>query len=109
MFFVSLYASLRGIFGVKANFIVTPKESENVTFGEALAHNWREITFAVALVGVAVATTRSPLPVILIAVPSVLSVYLTLMTSTRAFRRPQREELSHIISWDELVSEQLAA
>lgn len=105
MFFVSLYASIRGMLGVKATFVVTPKESERVNLGSAILHNWREICFAAALVTIATLTTRSPLPVVMIAAPSVLSVYLTLMTATK-LRRPARNKSESItlVSWDELIN-----
>ncbi len=104
MFFVSLHASIRGMLGVKAVFIITPKETQSVHLGTAIAHNRREIAFAAVLVAIAIATTHSPLPVIMIAVPSFLSIYLTLMTATR--KPIARHNLGAVtfVTWEELVS-----
>ena len=99
MFFVSLYASLRGILGAKAVFLVTPKESESVSFWSAVGHNRRELIFATTLLTISAWTTHSPLPVLMIVIPSILSVHLTLMTSEK------KPRTANIVSWDALMSE----
>lgn len=94
MFFISLLASTKSIFGAKAIFHVTPKTTSRITLGEALKANYREILFGISLVVIAMATTRSILPVLLIAVPSFLCVYLTtLSNSTTKQRRRKRNNL----------------
>jgi cellulose synthase/poly-beta-1,6-N-acetylglucosamine synthase-like glycosyltransferase len=105
MFFVSLYASLRGMLGVKATFVVTPKETERVGLLSAVRHNHRELAFAAAILAVATFTTGTPLPVLLIALPSILSIYLTLLTAPRSrrARHVQRGRLP-LVTFEELVA-----
>lgn len=81
MFFISLYTSTLSILGAKATFIVTPKTGSQVTIAQAIRENYRELVFAASLLAVSMALDKSVLPVILIAVPSVLSVYLTQMSN----------------------------
>jgi hypothetical protein len=104
MFFVSLYASLRGMLGVKATFVVTPKETERVGLLSAVRHNQRELAFAAAILAVATITTGTPLPVLLIALPGILSVYLTLLTARRTGRgRHAARARFPMVTFEELV------
>lgn len=81
MFFISLLASTKSILGAKAIFHVTPKTSSDVAFFEAIFINWRELVFGASLIAIAMVTVGNILPVILIAVPSILSVYLTMLSN----------------------------
>jgi hypothetical protein len=78
MFFVGLRASLKSMFG-KAVFHITPKTSEKVSRRFAVAANGIEILMGLVLAGLSFLFTSSVLPVVLIVVPAMLSVYLTRM------------------------------
>ena len=94
MFFISLYTSALSILGAKAKFIVTPKTGGHVSLGHALIENYREITFAAVLLVVSADLDRSVLPVLLIAIPSFLSVYLARMSNkARGSRRSALPQL----------------
>jgi len=104
MFFISLYASLRGMLGVKATFVVTPKESERVGLLAAVGHSRRELVFAAALLALATLTTGTPLPVLLIALPSILSIYLTLLAAPRPVGRRPAHRRFPLVSLEELLA-----
>ena len=108
MFFVSLYASFRGLLGAKAVFIVTPREAEKVRLREAITMNYRELGFATILIGVATLTTGSPLAVGMIALPSILSVYLTMMTAERKTRpvyAGRHKKATRLVGWEEFLEQ----
>lgn len=81
MLWVSLYASLRGMFGIKAIFIVTPKKSKNINLKEAFFYNKAEIYFALILSVVSIIFSQSIFPVILITVSAISSVWLTRLSN----------------------------
>lgn len=81
MLYVSLKASLLGMFGRKAVFLVTPKTTNRITLLEAVRQNHDELMFAFVLTCVSEYFHHSFLPVALIVVPSVLSIYLTMYSN----------------------------
>jgi cellulose synthase/poly-beta-1,6-N-acetylglucosamine synthase-like glycosyltransferase len=81
MFYVSVRTSIQSAFGTSV-FLVTPKEATRVSFGEALRANIGETTLGVGLGLIATALTGSLLPVLLLAVPAISSLYLTVMHQT---------------------------
>ena len=80
MMFTSLRSSLKSTFG-KSVFLVTPKDHEQVSFFAALRASKPEIMFGIAVLCIAQFFDHSPLPTLLIAVPALLSVYLTMMAN----------------------------
>ena len=67
--------------GRKAVFIVTPKESEDMTLKEAIYQNKDELIFAFVLTAISEYFHHSLLPVVLIVVPAILSIYLTMYSN----------------------------
>jgi cellulose synthase/poly-beta-1,6-N-acetylglucosamine synthase-like glycosyltransferase len=93
MFYTSLRSSLKSAFG-GSTFLVTPKDDQEVSLSEALRANAGEMLFGVGLGLVATALTGSVLPVVLLVVPALSSVYLTVMhhsTDDKQLDRPQPE------------------
>lgn len=80
MFFVSLKSSLKSIFG-GSTFIVTPKINSRVSIFHAVRANRNELIFAFLLMSVSLIMDHSPLPVIMIVIPSVMSVYLSILAN----------------------------
>lgn len=80
MFFISLQSSLKSIFG-GSTFIVTPKNSSHVSLRFAFRANIKELLFAASLLTTAILMDHSPLPVIMIVIPSILSVYLSTLAN----------------------------
>lgn len=80
MFFISLKSSISALFG-KADFIVTPKEDEKVSIYQAVRLNYQEILFAFLLFTISYIFLRSVLPVLLIGLPSLISIRLTLLSN----------------------------
>lgn len=86
--FVSLKSSIKSTFG-KSVFLVTPKDSSHVSFGDALKVNKGELFFGIGLITLSIIINKSPLPTLMIAVPGMLSVYLSMMANdTRAEEAP---------------------
>lgn len=91
MFFVTFASSLLGLFGKKATFLVTPKTSGKISFGRAVAFQYKEILFSTALIVVAGACSvigsgsllQGIFAVVLMAVTGYLSVLLPLMSNFR--------------------------
>ena len=83
MFYVSLVSSFKSIFGKKAVFLVTPKNTRKITALEALKLNYKEIIFACTLMMISFLTSGNILPVILIVIPSLFSPVLTLYSNYR--------------------------
>lgn len=81
MFYVSLVASFKSIFGAKAIFTVTPKESSRISLRQAIGFNKKEIAFAVVLLSTSIALNGNILPVVMIALPSLTSPLLTMMSN----------------------------
>lgn len=78
MFFISLRASMKSLFG-KSVFHVTPKDSAQVTFGEAFAFNRNVMLFGIALASLSIWVGLSAFPVMLIVLPALAGVYLSVM------------------------------
>lgn len=84
MFWVSLKASFLGMLPkTKAKFLVTPKDTHSISFKEAIDFNKDELIFAVILASISIACANSVLPVLLILIPSVLCIWLTIMSNTK--------------------------
>lgn len=83
MFFISLRSSIKSVFG-KSVFIVTPKDAQRLSLGRAITANRAELLFGVAVLGISVLVNKSPLPTLLIAIPGLLSVYLSLLSNKAA-------------------------
>ena len=84
MFWVSLKSSFMGMLPkTKAKFLVTPKDTHKITFTEAIKFNKDELMFAVVLTAISVTCSHSILPVLLIVLPSVLCVWLTVMSNEK--------------------------
>ena len=81
MFYVSLVSSFKSIFGKKAVFLVTPKDSRKITFFEALKLNYKEIIFSIVLISISLFTSGHILPVLLIVIPSLFSPILTMYSN----------------------------
>lgn len=75
MYFTSLRASLKSMFG-KSVFLVTPKSASAVTAKDAFKMTRGELIFGVSIMVIAIITTGSPWPVILIAIPALAAVAL---------------------------------
>ena len=81
LYFISMYASFKALVKGEAKFIVTPKVSQKTNLTQSIRDNYREIIFAVFLMIVSFFMTNSILPVLLIAIPSCLSVYVGMMSN----------------------------
>ena len=102
------FMSLLGLLGAKAVFIVTLREAEKVRLREAITMNYGELGFATILIGVATLTTGSPLAVGMIALPSILSVYLTMMTAERKTRpvyAGRHKKATRLVGWEEFLEQ----
>lgn len=83
MLFVSLKASLLGMLGKKAVFIVTPKSSARTTLWMAIKENKQELIFALVLTIISELLNKSFLPVALIVTPAVLSIHLSMFANKK--------------------------
>lgn len=83
MLFVSLKASLLGMLGKKAVFLVTPKDTTQITLLEAIKQNKDELVFAAILTIISEYFHHSFLPVALIVIPAILSLYLTMYSNEK--------------------------
>lgn len=86
MFYISLESSFKSFVG-GSTFIVTPKTNKAVNWRLALKANTKELIFALVILAVSTLMDGSPLPVIMIALPSIFSVYLA-----RLANEPQQQE-----------------
>lgn len=84
MLFVSLKSSLLGIFGKKAVFLVTPKDSQKISVWEAIKQNKDELIFAVVMTTMSEFFHKSFLPVALLVIPAILSVHLTRISNSES-------------------------
>jgi cellulose synthase/poly-beta-1,6-N-acetylglucosamine synthase-like glycosyltransferase len=80
MFFVSLFASVRTMFKGSI-FTVTPKTADQVGLRAAFSHNVPELIAAAVLAVVVELASGSILPVILLIVPTMFTVYLSVMNA----------------------------
>ncbi len=83
MLLTSLISALLGTFGVKAKFIVTPKDSKKTSFLDALKYQWKEIVFSLVLIVISIFIEHSILPVILISGTSLCSIILVFFSNIR--------------------------
>lgn len=100
MFFVSLRSSLKSVFG-KSIFLVTPKDQTHVSRKDAFKANRGELLFAFGLLTISTLIDKSPLPVLLLTTPSLMSIYLSRMANkghkasesmiVRPTERPRRQ------------------
>ena len=95
MLFVSLKASLLGMLGKKAVFLVTPKDTTLISLWEAIKQNKDELLFALVLTGISEYFHHSFLPVALIVVPAVLSIYLTMYSNDRKTEKALAQAVAH--------------
>lgn len=91
MFFVTLRSAFKSAFGGSV-FLITPKEQTEVSFRSALAANRGEIVFGLGLGLLAIALTGSLLPVLLLVVPALASVYLGTMHNRSSPSAERRSE-----------------
>jgi cellulose synthase/poly-beta-1,6-N-acetylglucosamine synthase-like glycosyltransferase len=94
MYFVSLIASLRTTFG-GSMFHVTPKESGSATLRSAIADNRAALIATAVLTGAVEYASGSVLPVILIALPALSSVWLSVMNRSDS---PDMFDGSHLLA-----------
>lgn len=105
MFFSTFASSLFGLFGKKANFIVTPKKSGRITFLQAVALQYKEILFSTALIALAAACSyfgsggllQGVFAVILMAVTGYFSVMLPLFSNVRYDTREVAQSDAHTV------------
>lgn len=83
MLFTSLTSALLGMFGRKAKFIVTPKDSHKILFITALKAQYKELLFSAALIALSVFFCRSIWPVSLIAATGILSFFLLFLSNKK--------------------------
>lgn len=86
MLTTSLVSALLGMFGKKAQFIVTPKRSQKVSLWFALKFQWKELAFSTLLLVISLIFSKSVFPVILIIATGYLSVILPLFANKRYAR-----------------------
>jgi cellulose synthase/poly-beta-1,6-N-acetylglucosamine synthase-like glycosyltransferase len=80
MFYISLESSFKSLFN-KAVFIVTPKKEKEINLLNAFTYNYKEIIFGFFLLIVAYILQNNILGVVLIALPSIISPYLTMKSN----------------------------
>jgi cellulose synthase/poly-beta-1,6-N-acetylglucosamine synthase-like glycosyltransferase len=80
LFYISFKSSFLALFRT-AQFVVTPKTSEYISVLNAVIFNRGEIVFSCILMSISFGLMHSILPVVLIAVPSFASVYLTRLSN----------------------------
>lgn len=82
MLFTSLRASIKSTFG-KSIFLVTPKDHNKLSRWAAFKANKGEIGFGIAVLAVAYAFNHTVMSTLAIAIPALLSVYLSLMANKK--------------------------
>lgn len=80
MFFISILSSSKSLFG-KSNFLVTPKTSKKINILESIWLNKGEIIFGLSLISIAIVLSGSIMSVVLIAIPSIASIWLGLLAN----------------------------
>ncbi|WP_216764111.1 glycosyltransferase family 2 protein [Schaalia sp. 19OD2882] len=81
MFYVSLESSFLSLFGKKAVFLVTPKDTRRIGFLESLRFNVKELLFGIVLSTISWVMMGSVLPVLLLVVPAMLSPLMTMYSN----------------------------
>jgi cellulose synthase/poly-beta-1,6-N-acetylglucosamine synthase-like glycosyltransferase len=80
MLFTSLRASIKSTFG-KSIFVVTPKDHDHLTRGEAFKANKGELLFGISVLVIAFAFNHTIASTVIIAIPGLFSIYLSLMAN----------------------------
>jgi hypothetical protein len=80
MLFTSLRASIKSTFG-KSIFVVTPKDHNHLTKGEAFRANKGELLFGISVLVIAFAFNHTIASTVIIAIPGLFSIYLSLMAN----------------------------
>ena len=83
MLTTSLVSAIKGIFGKKARFIVTPKSSQNINLPFALRFQWKELSFSTLLLVISLLFQRGVLPVALIVLTGYASIALLFFSNIR--------------------------
>ena len=81
--------------GKKAVFLVTPKDTTLISLWEAIKQNKDELIFALVLTCTSEYFHHSFLPVALIVVPAVLSIYLTMYSNDRKAEKALAQATAH--------------
>lgn len=81
MLLTSLISAILGIFGKKAVFVVTPKDTKKINLWDAIKIQYKELIFAVILIVISILISKSILPIILISGTSILSIVLLLLSN----------------------------
>ncbi len=92
MLTTSLISALLGMFGKKAKFIVTPKNSQKIGVLFALRFQIKEIIFSTLLLVLALLIPHSVMPVILIVTTGYLSIIL-LFLSNMTYNKSEVEKI----------------
>jgi len=79
LYWLSLYGATKVWLGIKPKFIVTPKTEQKYSVGEIIIGNIQEIIFSFILISISLIFTHSFLPIVLIVIPSLSTIYLTLL------------------------------
>lgn len=110
MLYTSLVASVLSVFG-RADFLVTPKQTGQITLGRALQANAQELAFGALLLLVAWTVGGSIVPCLFVALAALSSPYLTLLSNKdlsgrslhrhRQGQKCQQEAMLHLVrhSW----------
>jgi hypothetical protein len=83
MLTTSLVSAVKGIFGKKARFIVTPKSSRRISFIFALRFQWREIVLSTVLLVISILFHGAVWPVLLIIATGYGSLILLFFSNKR--------------------------
>ncbi|MDR1016274.1 MAG: glycosyltransferase family 2 protein [Coriobacteriales bacterium] len=81
LFYISAKASLFAFLGKKAQFLVTPKSNTHLSLRDAFVANRSEMLFGLGLCAVALLCGHSLLPVLLLAIPALLSPIMALLSN----------------------------
>lgn len=98
MMWISLKASILGMFGKKAKFIVTPKESRKRNAFQAFSDNYQEFLYMIFLFTISCIGARSLagfFSVLLIIVPIIISPYLDIMANSNTYSLPLLERKAY--------------
>lgn len=87
MLYQSIKSSFFALIGRKAVFIVTPKTCSRVSLAEAIKINDGEIVFAVIVAVASLLFKNSVLPVVLIVIPAIGSVFLSMFSNGDSERK----------------------
>lgn len=83
MLTTSLLSAIKGIFGKKARFIVTPKSSKRISLAFALRFQWREFVLSTVLIVISLLFQGAVWPVLLIVATGYGSLILLFFSNKR--------------------------